>query len=176
VSPGGLDGRTSGRATGLDQTHDPSVASWVQSANGHPDFPLQNLPFGVFEPTSAGDRNGPGLRGGIRIGDEVLDLRALSRTGLLTGEAQIGASAAANDTLNALFALGAATRIELRRQVFALLVRGAGQRHAVAPLLYPVDQIVVVLPAAIGDYTDVFVCRNLLQRWPEFWRTFRWFS
>jgi fumarylacetoacetase len=156
VSPGGLDGRTSGRATGLDQTHDPSVASWVQSANGHPDFPLQNLPFGVFEPTSAGDRNGPGLRGGIRIGDEVLDLRALSRTGLLTGAAQIGASAAANDTLNALFALGAATRIDLRRQVFALLVRGAGQRHAVAPLLYPVDQIVVVLPAAIGDYTDFY--------------------
>jgi fumarylacetoacetase len=140
---------------GLDQTHDPSVESWVESANLHRDFPLQNLPFGVFQPTTSGDRTA-GPRGGIRIGDEVLDLRSLSRAGLLTGAAQTAARAAASGTLNALFTLGAAPRKELRRQVFSLLIRRAGQQHAVAPLLYPVDQTVTMLPATIGDYTDFY--------------------
>ena len=62
----------------------------MESANGHPDFPIQNLPFGVVR-TVALDRDRSGPRGGVRIGDEVLDLRALARTGLLTGAAQVAA-------------------------------------------------------------------------------------
>jgi fumarylacetoacetase len=143
--------------TGVDHTHDPSADSWVESANGHPDFPIQNLPFGVFDPLTPADRNGSGPRGGIRIGDEILDLRALSRSGLLTGAAQIAANAASAGTLNGLFELGAGPRKELRIQVFALLTRGAGEQHQVAALLYPVDQTVSTLPAKVGDYTDFYV-------------------
>ena len=55
-----------------------NLASWVESANGHPDFPIQNLPFGVFDPGISADLPERGPRGGIRIGDQVLDLAALA--------------------------------------------------------------------------------------------------
>ena len=46
----------------LDHTHDPKLESWVVSANGHPDFPIQNLPLGIFSP------GGDAPRGGVAIG------------------------------------------------------------------------------------------------------------
>ena len=64
----------------LDQTHDPKLASWVASANGHADFPIQNLPLGLFSPGGATPRTG------IAIGDAILDLRAVLDGGLLSGE------------------------------------------------------------------------------------------
>jgi fumarylacetoacetase len=153
------------RVMTLDHTHHPNVESWVKSANGHSDFPIQNLPFGVFEPVgSAGrhetagpvDRHRVGPTGGIRIGDMILDLRALATSGLLAGTAQVAANAAAAGALNGLFALGTGPRQELRRQVFALLTRDAGQQREVAPLLYPLDETAILLPAAVGDYTDFY--------------------
>ena len=54
----------------IDETHDRARQSWVASANGHAEFPLQNLPFGVFSPA------GGAPRGGIAIGDDILDVAA----------------------------------------------------------------------------------------------------
>jgi len=65
----------------IDETHDPRRESWVASAHGHPEFPIQNLPFGVFSPA------GGGPRGGIAIGDMIFDLRAGFEAGLFTGDA-----------------------------------------------------------------------------------------
>jgi fumarylacetoacetase len=93
----------------------------------------------------------------VRIGDAVLDLRALAESGLLTGPAQDAARAAAGGTLNDLFALGAAPRIALRTALHALLVEGAPHRRAVAEFLTPVTKVDVLLPARIGDYTDFYV-------------------
>ncbi|RTL60528.1 MAG: fumarylacetoacetase, partial [Hyphomicrobiales bacterium] len=45
----------------LDETHDASRRSWVASANGHPDFPLQNLPLGIFAPGGAEPRAGTAI-------------------------------------------------------------------------------------------------------------------
>lgn len=42
----------------IDHTHDPRLRSWVESANGHPDFPVQNLPLGVFSPAGGAPRGG----------------------------------------------------------------------------------------------------------------------
>ena len=75
--------------TTLDFTHDPRLRSWVTSAESG-DFPLQNLPFGV----AAGAAGEP--HGVVRIGDMVLDLHALSESGLLAAEAQVAAEAAAH--------------------------------------------------------------------------------
>jgi fumarylacetoacetase len=84
----------------LDQTHDPERRSWVVSADGHPDFPIQNLPLGVFSPS------GGSPRVGVAIGDDILDLVALGAAGLLAGEAGRAASAATGTTaLNGLLAL-----------------------------------------------------------------------
>ncbi|HEY0418067.1 MAG TPA: fumarylacetoacetase, partial [Acetobacteraceae bacterium] len=68
-----------------DATHDPRLRSWVESANGHPDFPIQNLPLGVFR------RPGERPRGGVAIGDMVLDLAAALEQGLFTGLAAAAA-------------------------------------------------------------------------------------
>ncbi|MEQ1774673.1 MAG: fumarylacetoacetase, partial [Burkholderiales bacterium] len=54
----------------LDETHDAKRRSWVASANGHTDFPIQNLPLGVFS------IRGDTPRGGVAIGDDVFDLKA----------------------------------------------------------------------------------------------------
>ena len=70
------------RNVALDDTHDPARRSWVGSANGHPDFPVQNLPFGVFSAPGA-----PARRAGVAIGDAILDLQEAFRAGLFAGVA-----------------------------------------------------------------------------------------
>ena len=134
----------------LDTTHDPALKSWVESANGHADFPIQNLPFGVFH-TANGS-----ARGGVAIGDFILDIGAAHGAGLFTGEATRAAEAASGDALNALFALGAAPRRALRTQLNALLAVGAAERAKLESCLHEAASCTMQLPARIGDYTDFF--------------------
>ena len=131
-----------------DATHDPKRRSWVASANGHADFPIQNLPLGVFAPP------GGRPRGGAAIGDMILDLGAVAP--LLQGEARQAAEAAAGDALNPLFVLGAGPRRALRAALSDLLAEGSAQQAAVQPQLYRATDCTLHLPARIGDYTDFF--------------------
>lgn len=135
----------------IDETHDPALRSWVPGADGHPDFPIQNLPLGVFS------REGEPPRGGVAIGDMILDLTALSASGLLSGEAREAAAAACEPALNAMLALGAGPRRALRRSVSALLASGAAERARVEPLLVAMAEATLHLPARVGDYTDFYV-------------------
>ena len=134
----------------VDETHDRNRRSWVESANGHLDFPIQNLPLGVFAPP------GGGPRGGIAIGNDVLDLAALAASGLLEGEALRGAAAGSGAALNPLLALGVDPRRALRRAASALLCDPA-RRDRVAPMLHRAGEVTLHLPATIGDYTDFYV-------------------
>ena len=131
-----------------DETHAPDLRSWVASAEGHADFPIQNLPLGVF---SRGDST---PRGGVAIGDDVLDLLALSASGLLEGDAQVACEAAARPTLNAFLALPTASRRAFRRAVSALLADGPRARP---DLLHPARDCAMHMPARVGDYTDFYV-------------------
>lgn len=128
----------------VDETHDPARVSWVDSADGHPDFPIQNLPYGIFSP-AGGDR-----RAGVAIGDLILDLRAAGEAGLLPS-APVG-----GETLNALMALPSEDRRALRRAI-SMLLSGDTHRATVAPMLHPANDCALHLPAAIGDYTDFYV-------------------
>ena len=135
----------------MDATHDPARQSWVASANGHRDFPIQNLPFGVFAPPD-------GLpRAGVAIGDGILDLAAVHAAGLLRGEAARAAEAAADGALNAMLALGAGPRQALRLQLSDLLRQGSAAEGRLAAMLRPAAECTLHLPAAIGDFTDFFV-------------------
>ena len=96
----------------IDATHDPARTSWVESANGHPDFPVQNLPYGIFAPEDGDPRPG------VAIGDAILDLRAAAAAGLLPARA---AFACNDDTLNALMALAPPARRALRERLSAML-------------------------------------------------------
>ncbi len=131
----------------IDHTHDPSLQSWVTSANGHADFPIQNLPFGVFSPLAGAPR------GGVAIGDMILDLRAVHEAGLLDEEAQAAAHACIGPTLNPFLALGAAPRQALRDAVSALLQEGSDERPH---LLRRAADCMMYLPAHVGDYTDFY--------------------
>ncbi|HEX7875506.1 MAG TPA: fumarylacetoacetase [Sphingobium sp.] len=131
----------------LDETHDPARRSWVDSANGHADFPVQNLPFGIFSP------RGGEKRAGAAIGDQILDLEGAAAAGLLP---QPAAGALHGGALNELLALPAADRRELRRVLGALLSED-GRRDVVEPLLHRAADCAMHLPAVIGDYTDFYV-------------------
>ena len=138
----------------IDATHDASARSWVAAANGHPDFPLQNLPLGIF--SFRGDAR---KRGGVAIGDEILDLAAVAKAGLLSGEARRAADAAGDETLNALMTLGAGPRRALRQGLFELLAASSRQRaeiEAKSGLLHRALDCTLHLPARIGDYTDFY--------------------
>lgn len=102
----------------IDATHDPAVRSWVASANGHADFPLQNLPLGRV------------LRDGAEhvvtaIGDQALDLTALAQSERLPQELARALQPVAGGALLPLMAAGPAAGSALRRSLFALLREGA---------------------------------------------------
>jgi fumarylacetoacetase len=136
-----------------DVTHDPQRRSWVPSANGHTDFPIQNLPLGIF---SRGANARP--RPGVAIGDLILDLAAARDAGVFTGEA--ARVAADTGTLNAVMAAGPAARAALRAQLSDVLREGAVERRALEPLLHDAAACTMHLPAAVGDYTDFYAGIN----------------
>ncbi len=131
----------------IDETHDPARRSWVESANGHAEFSVQNLPFGVFSPPGGSPRIG------VAIGDSILDLAACSERGLLPPGA---VEPSRQDRLNLLLALPVAARRELRRTISDLLTRQAF-RGTLADTLHPAAECTLHLPARIGDYTDFYV-------------------
>ncbi|WP_447763528.1 fumarylacetoacetase [Sphingopyxis panaciterrae] len=128
-----------------DATHDPERQSWVASANGHADFPVQNLPFGIFS------HDGTPPRAGVAIGDEILDLGAIG--GILPAPA---AAALASPNLNGLLALPGEQRLALRQRLSDLL-SDERFRPAVEPHLVPASATTLHLPCEIGDYTDFYV-------------------
>ena len=134
----------------LDATHDMRRRSFVASANGHADFSLQNLPFGVFSPGAEAPRIG------VAIGDEILDLAAAERAGLFAGAAAAAARAAHGPTLNGLMALGAPTRQALRARLSELLDEASPARAQMQAMLHDAAACTMHLPATIGDYTDFY--------------------
>ncbi len=115
----------------IDETHDPKLRSWVESANvPECDFPIQNLPLGVFR-TAHDSRH----RIGVAIGESILDLRPW-----LEGS-----------NLNAYMGLSSVQRGDLRRALSKVLELGAPRRD-----LLPQAGCEMLLPACIGDFTDFY--------------------
>ncbi|HXG99965.1 MAG TPA: fumarylacetoacetase [Sphingomicrobium sp.] len=133
--------------TMLDETHDPARTSWVESANGHSDFPIQNLPLGVFSVADGEHRIG------VAIGDMILDLRGLAEAGLLDDR---WLAALTQPTLNDWFARGHDDGRGLRRHLSDLLSSDA-QRGSVEAYLIAQADATMHLPCSIGDYTDFYV-------------------
>ncbi len=137
----------------LNETHDPSLRSWVASANKPGcDFPIQNLPFAVFRRKGAGEA----WRCGVAIGDQILDLAAVARAGVLQGLAAEAAQAGARDKLNALMALGPQAWSALRQALSVALREGSAAQSALQPCLVPQAAAEYDVPARIGDYTDFY--------------------
>jgi fumarylacetoacetase len=140
----------------LNATHDPARRSWLASANvDGADFPIQNLPLGMFSLASEADGAAP--RPGVAIGDQVVDLRTVDAAGLLQGDAAraVRAVAPGQPGLNAMMALGQQPASALRAQLSELLREGGtpGLREA-SGLLHAQSAVRMHLPCQIGDYTD----------------------
>jgi fumarylacetoacetase len=124
--------------------------SWVASANDPAsDFPLQNLPYGVF-------RHAGTNRIGVAIGDQILDLHACAHHGLLVGLPGEIAAACSAVRMNPLMSLGPASWSVLRRELTSLLDADQPDPTSIAPLLVAMREAEMQLPAAIGDYTDFY--------------------
>lgn len=135
----------------INETHDPARKSWVDSANAPGcDFPIQNLPFGIFRPHA---RDGE-ARGGIAIGDRVLDVVAVAE--LMTGMSARAALACKSDHLNALMALGPRAWSALRRDLSRLLRADSQWRHRIEPHLLPIADVDLLEPVDIGNFTDFY--------------------
>src|SRR5690349_21992764 len=129
--------------------------SWVASANGHADFPLQNLPLGVFS------LNGSAPRSGVAIGENIFDLQAALEAGLFDGAAKAAVEATLGGQLNAFFELGREARVALRERLVELFAEGStlqGKIEAQGAKLLPLAaDCEMHLPAKINDYTDFYV-------------------
>jgi fumarylacetoacetase len=139
----------------VDGTHDASLRSWVESANDPAtDFPVQNLPLGVFRYLGEGPS-----RVGCAIGDRVLDLAACAERGLLRGMPSDVEEACRETRLDGLLSLEPRVRGTLRHRLSHLL-RAEGSlvtaRTEAANVLVPQRDAQMQLPAAIGDYTDFY--------------------
>jgi fumarylacetoacetase len=137
----------------LNETHRADLRSWVESANDPAtDFPIQNLPHGVFQ------RGAETPRGGVAIGDCVLDLTAALEVKLFHDAAEQVARLAAGPSLNAFMAAGRAAQSALRRRISGLLSADNRDRPEIeklaARLLIPMRDVEMKLPAAIGSFTD----------------------
>jgi fumarylacetoacetase len=140
-----------------DDTHDPALRSWIESAHeAGTNFPIQNLPFGVFAPRGAG----PAPRIGIAIGDRILDLSVCAAEGVFSGRAAEAAGRCTEPALNGLLSLGPVAWRALRREVSAFLSEdGEGYEHYKRlgdRLVVPMAGIDLRLPAVVGDYTDFY--------------------
>lgn len=129
--------------------------SWVASANGHADFPLQNLPLGVFSV------KGSAPRSGVAIGDHIFDLEAALDAGLFDGAAKTAVEATRGGQLNGFFELGREARVALRERLIELFKEGStlhGKIEAQGAKLLPLAvNCEMHLPAKINDYTDFYV-------------------
>jgi fumarylacetoacetase len=141
----------------IDATNDPERRSWVESANdGSTDFPIQNLPFGVFKRTGTNE----GSRVGVAIGDQIVDVAACRDAGILGADAASAAERCREPGLNSLMELGRGAAGALRRDLSEILRAGSpavARDPAIASrILVPMRDAELSVPARIGDYTDFY--------------------
>ncbi len=133
----------------MDKTHDPRATSWIE-VDPSSDFPIQNLPFGVFSP------EGEAPRVGVAIGEFVLDLSAVAQRFDIGAPAEVFASR----SLNRFVSLGRETWREVRLRVFDLLHVDNGSLREDADLrsrsLFERTRVRMQVPFEIGDYVDFY--------------------
>ncbi|KIN65332.1 Fumarylacetoacetase [Sulfitobacter noctilucae] len=128
------------------------LTSWVESANSpDTDFPLNNLPYGVFSTNSLE------ARCGVAIGDMVLDMAALEEEGILTlSEEPVFDVPYWNDVME----LGPGTWKLLRERLMGMLLTGSAEQAQVAPHLVPMADVRLHMPMVVSEYTDFYAGRH----------------
>lgn len=137
----------------LNETHDLNLTSWVASANdAQCDFPIQNLPFAAFRRQGSDEA----FRGGVAIGDQIVDLAAAKATGVFSGLAQTAAEACAAPRLNDFMGMGKEAWSALRLALSQALRSGSDAEAQLSACLVAQADAEYDLPCTIGDYTDFY--------------------
>lgn len=133
----------------MNSTHDSALKSWVESANdSDTDFPIQNLPFGVFS-------NGGTPRCGVAIGDLIVDVSALP-AGTFSGGAAEVAIQCGSGSLNGVMSQAPAHLSAFRSRMSEILSSNSGDREILERVLVAMSAATMHLPAVVGDYTDFY--------------------
>jgi fumarylacetoacetase len=140
----------------VNKTHDPALTSWIESANSpDTDFPIQNLPFGVFSRKGDSER-----RVGVAIGDQIIDIGESLSANLWSGKARDVARWCDRPSLNELMQAPRDSLSQFRARLSELLTGTPGDDSVINPLppgaLVPMADAVMFRPAEIGDYTDFY--------------------
>ena len=134
------------------KANDPTLESWVEVEKDS-DFPIQNLPFGVFK------TNQEEARVGSRIGDMVIDLNALFVLGYFKN-LPFSQADFKTDALNDIMKKGKGGTSDLRNRLSKLFSKEntdlSNNSHHVEQILIPIDQVEMIIPVRIGDYTDFY--------------------
>ena len=137
----------------INETHDLNLTSWVRSANDSQcDFPIQNLPFAIFRREGSKEE----FRGGVAIGDQIIDLVLAHKSGLFTGLAQEGLDKCCAPKLNEYMAMGHHVWSALRLALSKALRVGAAAEEKLSDCLIAQEDAEYDLPCTIGDYTDFY--------------------
>jgi fumarylacetoacetase len=140
-------------STLLDETHDPRARSWLESANRIDcDFPIHNLPLAVFRRADSAEE----FRGGVAIGDQIIDLGAVAAREVFPAQAGQGIRAGAQSSLNSLMRLGPRVQSAVRHALFDGLRQGSRLQETLRNCLVAQCEAQYSLPAQIGDYTDFY--------------------
>ena len=138
--------------TALNETHDPKLTSWVKSAqHADTDFPIQNLPLAIFRPDSK-----ESFRGGVAIGDQIVDLAAVATAQLFSGDAAEVVAACAESNLNTFMSMGPDAWSTLRLALSRGLREGSPLIEKLGHCLVEQYKAEYAVPADIGDYTDFY--------------------
>lgn len=134
------------------KANDPSLISWID-IDPKSDFPIQNLPFGIFKTQSSSPRVG------VAIGDQVLDLAILNKLGYLDN-LKIDNSVFTNQYLNDFIALGKQTTRGVRERISHLLNVNTpdlrDNKEAQSKVLHYISNVQMLMPVKVGDYTDFY--------------------
>lgn len=136
----------------LNETHNAELTSWVSSANANTDFPIQNLPFATFRRKNSNEA----FRGGVAIGDQIVDLAVVAKLNLFSGEAHDAAQAASQNSLNSFMGMGQNYWSALRLALSKALREGSESQAKLSDALVAQADAEYDLPCHIGDYTDFY--------------------
>jgi fumarylacetoacetase len=137
------------------EANNPHLSSFVEVPSGH-DFPIQNLPFGIFSTSSLSSRPG------VAIGDSIVDLQALSSAGFLDGLSDVHGfdkSDFSSPTLNPIINRGKSATRALRNLISELLRSDSSQLRDSSSrnfCIVPSSEAVMHMPINVGDYTDCY--------------------
>ncbi|NND00294.1 MAG: fumarylacetoacetase [Gammaproteobacteria bacterium] len=135
----------------LNDTHSPSLTSWVESANGDSDFPIQNLPFAIFKRKNAQEP----FRAGVAIGDMIVDMAAVYQAKLFP-ELQEIIELLTRPKLNEFMAQGNRAWSQVRAALSDAMQTGSDFQAEIKTCLVAQGEVVFDVPAQIGDYTDFY--------------------